>query len=347
MANNASSNEALFAYRQCYFQGAHADFTNDFAKAYITVVAFNCLACLPTIFGNVLITLGIWLTPSLHTPSNMILVGLACSDLGVGLIVPALNIARIVSKLNGAHFNSWCTVQVAYTFFGVTFCGVSFLTVAALSIDKYLALHWHLRYAGIVTTKRIIYTLVSFWFVFAAMSTVQIWSMTLYRVSVCLILAVFLVGTSFTYFRIYRVLRRHKIQIKSQHQVQERDAGFTLNMARYRKSVTSMFLVYCLFLVCYLPYIIVQTAILVTELRLFSDPSIHSSLSVWGEVVETLVILNSLTNPAIYCWRMRDIRRAASLAMNVLTRCKSAEHLHTERSVHTSNAFTFKQSIGV
>ncbi|XP_032226350.1 beta-2 adrenergic receptor [Nematostella vectensis] len=326
-------NETFYHYKQCYFLDTEADFTGEYSTTYIAIIVINSLAFLPTIFGNVLIILGIWLIPVLQTPSNIILVGLACSDLGVGLIVPALNIARIVPKLNGAHFNSWCTVQVAYTFFGVMFCGVSFLTVAALSIDKYLALHWHLRYAGIVTTKRIIYILVSFWFVFAAMSTVQIWSMTLYRISVCIVLAIFLIGTSFTYFRIYRVLRRHSVQIQSQSQAASNLEGpSTLNMARYRKSVKSMFLVYCLFLLCYIPYICVQTIILIIDMNgSYGNARDYRTFYVAVDCTETIVILNSLTNPVIYCWRMRDVRHAARVALSVL-RCKPAGQWQSERS---------------
>lgn len=341
-----------YHYDQCFFIDDNpADFTLDYSQTYITIIVINCLASLPIIFGNILIILGVWSLPVLHTPSNILLVGLASSDLGVGLLVPPLNIARIVPKLQGNPMTSWCKVQVAYTFFGVMFCGVSFLTVAAFSIDKYLALHWHLRYTTIVTTKRVVYIVLSFWVIFGAMSTVQIWSMTVYRVSVCIVVPFFLVGTSFTYYRIYRVLLRHKVQIQSQSQVtsqQQRDrcersnadTTSSLNMARYRKSVTSMFLVYCLFLLCYLPYICVQVTILIASLEFDKNSSKLvkdlKSLYVAVDFTETIVIINSLLNPLIYCWRMREIRHAARVAFSIL-RCRSTSQVHMDRSMTFSH----------
>lgn len=311
------SNSTTFPYDQCYFLGRSTDFVAQKRPLYTSIIIINGLVCLPTILGNLIIILGICITPSLQTVSNLLLIGLACSDCGVGLIVPPLNIARNFLKFQGGN---WCVVQVAYTFFGVMFCGVSFLTVASFTMDKYLALHWHLRYVAIVTTKRVMYILVSFWVTFGAMSTIQIWSMTAYRISVCVVLPVFLLGTSFTYISIYRVLRRHNNQIQTQStlcSVQDDNQTHHLNMARYRKSVTSMFLVYCLFILCYLPYICVQFIILFTQLsKLISDSKLDNSndygqLYVAVDVTETIVIINSFLNPLVYLWRMREIRHAA------------------------------------
>jgi len=317
------SNLTQHNYDQCYFLGHNTNFISEYYTTYMSIIVINGLVCLPTILGNLIIIIGIWMTPSLQTVSNLLLVGLSCSDLGVGLIVPCLNIARNLLKLQGAE--DWCDVQVAYTFFGVMFCGVSFLTVAAFTIDKYLALHWHLRYVTIVTVRRVVYILISFWVIFGAMSTIQIWSMTAYRISVCFVVPLFLLGTSYTYISIYRVLRRHNTQIQTQSKatvnVANNPENFHINLARYRKSVTSMFLVYCLFIFCYLPYICVQFTILFTHLYHYIRDSDYSNihnfkqLYVAIDVTETIVIINSFLNPVVYCWRMRDIRNAAKRIM--------------------------------
>lgn len=319
------SHSTRYSYDQCYFIGDQpADYSQFFPKTYMAILIINGLICLPTIVGNFAIILGICITPSLQTVSNVLLIGLASCDIGVGLLVPPLNIARIILKLHGSPFNNWCIVQVPYTFFGVMFCGVSFLTVAGFTIDKYLALHWHLRYATIVTTRRVFFILLSFWVIFGAMSTIQIWSMTMYRISVCIVVPIFLLGTSITYISIYRVLRRHNFQIQTQSKSTGHNdigvASTALNMARYRKSVTSMFVVYCLFVLCYIPYICVQIITLYTTLIYKSDHHSNDfgeymSLYVAVDVTETVVILNSFMNPLIYCWRMREIRQAAKRAL--------------------------------
>lgn len=319
------SNSTELYYDQCYFLGQQTHFITEYHSVYTTIIVINGLVCLPTIIGNLIIIIGIWMTPALQTVSNLLLIGLSCSDLGVGLIVPGVNIARNMLKLQEA--SNWCHVQVAYTFFGVMFCGVSFLTVAAFTIDKYLALHWHLRYVTIVTIRRVVFILISFWVIFGAMSTIQIWSMTAYRISVCFVVPLFLLGTSFTYVSIYRVLRRHNSQIQNQSIVavaasNNSDQTFHMNMARYRKSVSSMFLVYCLFIFCYLPYICVQFTVLFTQLTHYINDSSniynYKTLYVAVDVTETIVILNSFLNPIVYCWRMREIRHAAKRLMMML-----------------------------
>ena len=52
---------------------------------YLFVVV-NFVSAIAAIVGNSLVLVTIWRTPRLHSPSNVLLAGLAVSDLGVGLI---------------------------------------------------------------------------------------------------------------------------------------------------------------------------------------------------------------------------------------------------------------------
>ena len=47
----------------------------------------NTLLSITAILGNTVVVYSLWKNPSLHSPSNILLLGLAVCDLGVGIIV--------------------------------------------------------------------------------------------------------------------------------------------------------------------------------------------------------------------------------------------------------------------
>ncbi|KAL9957505.1 hypothetical protein ACROYT_G039144 [Oculina patagonica] len=77
--------------------------------------------------------------------SRILLLSLAASDLGVGLIVQPINTAIMVRMLaimdnhgdedtHGLHLI--CPLVKTWQFFGVFFAGASLLTIGAISIDR-------------------------------------------------------------------------------------------------------------------------------------------------------------------------------------------------------------------
>ena len=98
--------------------------------------------------------------------SRLLLLSLAASDLGVGLLVQPLNAAMMAKMLGLAvsrHGNavddqemtSLYPLVKTSQFFSILFGGASLLTVGAIAIDRYLALSLHLRYAELVTPARV------------------------------------------------------------------------------------------------------------------------------------------------------------------------------------------------
>ena len=94
-------------------------------------------------------------TSSLTKPLKTLLLSLAVSDLGVGLLAQPLYIAEMV---NHADFllATFYVVQIIFTF-------ASFLNVVAISVDRFLAIHLHLRYQELVTHKRVVAVVISIW----------------------------------------------------------------------------------------------------------------------------------------------------------------------------------------
>ena len=289
---------------ECCCSISRADFDID-GKPIVQII--NCILTVPTsltaILGNLLVLISIWRTPSLHSPSNVLLVGLALSDLGVGLFVQPIFVVYNIAKIKGL-MELFCSSVVTLYVTGFCLCGVSLLTLTAISLDRYIAVHLHLRYKEIVTVKRVTAVLVSIWMVGIMCGLLFLWSRTFTNIFSIVLILLNVCITTFAYCKIYRVVRRHQAQIHSQvQQVQVgQQEGNSLNLPQFKKSFVNMLLIYCAFLICYLPYLIVTGLIVCTGLTVSKRSTF--------EVMLVLLYLNSTLNPFLYCWRFEQIRTA-------------------------------------
>ena len=104
------------------------------------------------ILGNVSILLSFVFESSLRTTANYFLLGLALTDLGVGLVVHPLYISVMLSVYHNSVPH--CTILVVYSKSVSFLAGVSLLYIAMIGLDRCLAIRLHLRYRQIVTEKR-------------------------------------------------------------------------------------------------------------------------------------------------------------------------------------------------
>ena len=111
-----------------------------------------------------------------------------------------------------------------------------------------------------------------------------------------------LIISGIIYSRIYLTARHHANQIQVL-QIQVAENSQIESAARKRKSAISMFYVYLVFLVCYLPEYCVRVAMA----HFIKSP--QSLVGVYHYSL-TLMFLNSSLNPVIYGWKMRHIRHA-------------------------------------
>ena len=182
---------------------------------------------------------------------------------------------------------------------------VSLLTMSAISRDRLLSLLLGIRYRQIVTLKRAVLLVVAFWVVSLAGA-----SSVFFRYSQIsawyghILIALCLVTSTFSYAKIYQTLHQHRIQI--QHQV-HRDhlanrAISPLNMARYKKAVSTAMWIQLILAVCYIPQAIV--AVFLTQ------NGLTSSAYTAGQYGETLIFLNSSLNHFFYFWKIGEVRQA-------------------------------------
>ena len=96
---------------------------------------------------------------------------------------------------------------------GVILCGVSMTTLAALSVDRLLALLLTLRYRQIVTTARVRAVLGSFWITSAFVSTTYFWNDNVTTIIGCTAPFICLSISALSYAKMCQSLRRRHVQI--------------------------------------------------------------------------------------------------------------------------------------
>ena len=101
---------------------------------------------------NIVTIYAIHKTSTMPKTLKTLLLSLACSDVAVGLFSQPLYCFR----LN----NPGCIPKQVGTILGSLFSAASFLGVVAVSVDRFLAVHLHLRYQGFVSHRRVVVVVV-------------------------------------------------------------------------------------------------------------------------------------------------------------------------------------------
>ena len=202
-----------------------------------TIEIINCILNAPLIFmsiiGNALVLTAILRTFSLRSaPSILFLCSLAVSDLLVGLVAQPVYISNAL-----IYSDSSPALKQATEVMFFLACGVSLSTMTAISVDRFLALRYHMRYSGLMTVKRALFTIAGIWFVFVILSCLRIiWKRSLLFLAIVVGgIAICLFISTFSYIRIYQIVRHHKLAIRSQQQAIQRLSADT-NIKRSTKS---------------------------------------------------------------------------------------------------------------
>ena len=276
-----------------------------------TVVIINCVLNAPLMFisilGNTLVLAAIIRTPSIRSTSMIMLCSLAVSDLLVGLVAQPISAAFLLTNNRSLFY--------VRRMLGRSLCIVSFLTTTAITVDRFLALHYHMSYVTLVTNSRVRNTLVIIWVISFLVCGIFFWIKRVHYIFVSLGIIICLIISTFSYIRIYLIVRRHQLQIHAQQQaVQGSNAENNLNMVRLKRSAINTFVFYFALILCYFPFYILLTI----------HGLANKKWKIEWEFAMTLVFSNSSINPFLYCWRIRELRTAVVKTARQML-CKQTE----------------------
>ena len=209
---------------------------------------------------------------------------------------------------------SLCRLAIdAVSMTGFTLCSVSLLTMAAISVDRLLALLLGLRYRQIVSLKRMYALVATFWVLssLAGLCYMLDPRITIWYGQTTRIFGLVIPIASYT--KIFRTLSHHEAQAQD-HIQQPPSRAIQLNIAQYRKAVHSALWVQLALVVCYVPMSMV-------EIGTAFSKTYSSQLIVIRGIAVTLVFFNSTVNPFLYCWRISEVRLAIKKSIRQALRC--------------------------
>ena len=146
----------------------------DFRPVLVANCVYNSFLSYTTIILNIVTIHAIRKTALLPKPLRTLLLSLAASDVGVGLLVQPLYISTLVSRLNKKRIDciSYKIFLAAINFF----CISSLLNVVTISVDRFLAVHLHLRYQELVTHECVIAAVILKWLFSAVICSDLFWA---------------------------------------------------------------------------------------------------------------------------------------------------------------------------
>ena len=261
--------------------------SSPFETSVIINSVLNALLIPICIAGNVLVLAPVWRNPSPRTPSTILLCSLPVSDLFGGFLVLPVNIAIALTPLSRS--SSYLRLSQARTFLIIQLCGVSLDTMTAISVDRYLALHYHMRYLNLMTSSAM-YVAARFWCKNFILSLLSIWKKNAILLVVVLFAALCLFISSVTYSAIYRIVRHHQHQIHAQQQAVQSMNAEQNRKLQAKKRALNTFIYYICMLLCYLPAA-VSALIRVTY---------EEHWNIRWHFADTILFMNSAINPFLY-----------------------------------------------
>ena len=244
------------------------------------------LATLPVIIlMNALVIIAIKTRRRLQSVYNILLACLAGADLAVALVSQPLFIAQEILFLSDGKAVFFCLFPSIE----------SLLILALLSMERYIAMKFSLRYASLMTTPRLTGAVLCSWIISVISVILRLIPVT-YSFAVVFVYVTVIPAISiivFCHTTVYLVSRRHVRRIRTEQLPSETKTKFVEE--RKALKTTSIIIVFVfLSFVPSLLYGIFSRDIRQTNLR---------------PLVLSCILLNSLLNPVIHCWRNKDLRK--------------------------------------
>ena len=274
-------------------------------SSYLLVCLLNAFLSYTATMLNIVTIHAIRKTPSLSKNLKTLLLSLAVSDLGVGLLAQPMYVVHLVSmdwNENNETSKTYNAIYIAFLLPTNLFTFATLFLTIVLCAEKFIAILYYLRYQELVTYKRVVAVVVSIWVLSGLFSLTRLWipKSIMYVVFGITEVACIIAATLFS-IRIYSSVRLHMNEIQVLQLQHAPQNAQMVNVRRMRKFAMMSVYVCLVLMVCYLPNICTLFAIAFT-----SRPS--TGIKHLQFYTLTLEFLNSSLNPVIYCWKMKHIR---------------------------------------
>ena len=286
---------------------ANATCSGEFSTpSMIFLSIFNSLSGFVTVCGNFLVLVVIFRTPLLRVASNIFIASLAAADFTIGItmnpiytVIVVLNIMDHEHPLNIAEEYLWIHTVITTTF-----------NLAAMSVERYIAVIHPLYYAQVITTRRCLIVVAFIWSFSVLFVCTRAFihkpgeTETLWIVHSVIGIAIPLCVITFCYFHIFKAIKQQRRRIDQQRTAA---CAFEQNLypQNHAKAARTMAVVILFFILFWTPNIVI------TVLNLFAKDHCAEIqiIQIWVWCA-SVAFASSAVNPFVYSIKMRNFRTA-------------------------------------
>eukprot|EP00112_Aurelia_sp_Birch-Aquarium-sp1_P024517 Seg7804.1 transcript_id=Seg7804.1/GoldUCD/mRNA.D3Y31 product="Beta-1 adrenergic receptor" protein_id=Seg7804.1/GoldUCD/D3Y31 len=278
-----------------------------------------CLAVLPSflaISGNAIFFITFIKTRSLQTPSNLLLSAVCVADLMVGLIYDPIFVAFLFGVRYGYRASA---LTLSYFLLFELFAGVSGALSFSITLDRYMAICHPFWYHSHVTCKRYLALALSIAFLFVILVTIARTLMALNShsgvIATAVITAYLAVVTSLVvlmYIRIYKAASRQTNRVVNIGTIEGEEQNRKIQQRkREHKTTYTVGLVLGIWILFSLPSLVEGIAILGLTTNAPNSAFCYIDILKFDMWAKLFTVVSSFANPLVYCYRSKDIRKAA------------------------------------
>ena len=264
----------------------------------VALITVNSIVGVFGTFGNILVCLAVFINPRLRRSSNYLLFSLAIADLLVTMLCEPLVVAIFALR---AFFHDCVTdLELAYRNISMLSCSASVVHMAAISIDRFIAVVYPLHHRSIMENCGLKPMLITCW---AYPITVPILSYVIPEnfPQGYLALAMFAVSYA-TILLCYSVIVVSLVKHRKQGtQIRARSSSDTSQFRVEIRVAFTLAIVIIVFTVCWFPLVAIMFAARKPLVKR------HGVTYMW---MRTLALSNSAMNFLIYGSRMQIFREA-------------------------------------
>lgn len=271
----------------------------------LTTMVSTIIFMIATVPGNLMVILAVFVDPNknLRSPFAFLIANLAITDLTIGLLVEPLSINTHYREMNGLSISmSWFTQAVYFLC-----CTASLLSLAALTVDRYLAITKPLWYRANTNYRRVGLAAAAVWVLSACFTSLFFffgfvtYAFAFANITMFCTIFIFI----FSYVRIFQYANRQIATISSLTDCQPELSKARQRAIELENKLTKTYLLMLgVFLSCYIPSCIM--IYLMNLCHTCSCELIH-----WlRDFHFVFITINSLINPFLYALRIPKFKSA-------------------------------------
>ena len=267
----------------------------------------NGISCPVAVAENLLVFLVVLRKRSLRTVFNTSVPCLAFTDLLIAMFIQPAFIAYQTGKFVSSSYA--CVPYFIKTVFEFWCVGLSFITLALITLERYFSVFRPFLYRAFVTRRRVVLVIFSGWMLWSVFSftlrfSASGMSLKAYSIASSILITLTLIQTIFVYIKLYKVSRIKDCSLSqvSHSTDQQQNRPRTLDDPETKATKTIIIITGAFFL-CFAPTL---CASIVHHIACVGDNVV---LHVIYPLAESALFLTALINPAIYVWRNDSLRK--------------------------------------